>query len=64
MPVGTAMIAVVIIIGTRIHGCMPADEHVVGPDGEPEQHDRQQREGHHPVAEDRLSGLHRTGSRR
>ena len=23
MPVGTAMIAVVTIIGTRIHGCMP-----------------------------------------
>ena len=31
---------VVIIIGTRIQSDIPADEHVVGPDGEGEQHDR------------------------
>ena len=33
-------------------------EHVVRPDGEAEAHDRQQREGHHAVAEDRLARLH------
>ena len=57
IPVGIAMIAVVIIIGIRIHGCMPGDEHVVRPHREPEHDDRQQREGHHPVAEDRLARL-------
>ena len=59
MPVGTAMIAVVIIIGMRIQRLHARDEHVVRPHREPEQHDGQQREGHHPVAEDRLSRLHR-----
>ena len=59
MPVGTAMIDVVIIIGTRIQRLHARDEHVVRPDGEAEHHDGQQREGHHPVAEDRLAGLHR-----
>ena len=34
-------------------------EHVVRPDREPEDHDRHQREGHHPVAEDRLAGVGR-----
>ena len=55
MPVGIAMIAVVIIIGMRIQSCMPRDEHVVRPDGEAEDDDRQQREGHHAVAEDRFA---------
>ena len=57
MPVGTAISAVVIIIGMRIQSCMPRDEHVVRPDREAEHDDRQQRERHHPVAEDRLAGL-------
>src|SRR6059036_3160685 len=42
MPVGTAITAVVTIIGIRI-----------------QDDDRHQGEGHHPVAEDRFSRLHR-----
>ena len=57
MPVGTAISIVVIIIGTRSQFHMPGDEHVVRPDREPEHQDRQQRERHQAVAEDRLARL-------
>ena len=40
----------------RLHS---GHEHVVRPHCEAEHHDRQQRERHHPVAEDRFSRLHR-----
>jgi hypothetical protein len=57
MPVGTAISIVVIIIGTRSHVNMPEHEHVVRPDGETEHEDRQQRQRHQAIAEDRLRAL-------
>ena len=55
IPVGTAMIIDVTIIGTRSQGAMPGHEHVVRPDREAEHEDRHQRQRHQPVAEDRLA---------
>ena len=59
MPVGTAISIVVIIIGTRSQAEHARHEHVVRPDREAEHQDRQQRQRHQPVAEDRLARLGR-----
>jgi hypothetical protein len=40
-------------------GVHAGHEHVVRPDREAQHHDRHQREGHHPVAEHRFSGVRR-----
>ena len=58
MPVGTAMIAVVIAIGMRIQAAMPEVNMWCAHTVKPSTDDRQQREGHHAVAEDRLARLH------
>ena len=54
IPVGTAISSVVIIIGIRSQGAIPATN-MVSPDREAQDQDRDQREGHQPVAENRLA---------
>ena len=59
IPVGIAIRSVVTIIGTRSQRRHAGDEHVVRPDREAEDEDREQRQRHQPVAEDRFAAHHR-----
>ena len=59
IPVGTAISIVVIIIGTRIQLRMPDTNMWCAQTEKPEDHDRHQRERHHPVTEHRFPGVRR-----
>ena len=58
MPVGTAMIMVVIMNGDAQFG-LQAGEHVVGPDGEADEGDAHAGQAHHAITEDWLAAVHR-----
>ena len=55
MPVGTAMIIVAAVKYILVFTSRPLREHVVRPDDEADQADRDHRVGHAEIAEDRLA---------